>query len=89
MAMAYLDNACSLKSHFSTVQALVLQGELLQVQGNGGPEAARADKGVRKAGEAAARAQGLRAVQEEGRVQAEGSTHAKTGRGNKSSNGDV
>ena len=73
------------RSHIiSVVQAVVLQGQLLQVQEHGDPEAARADKGVREAGEAAARAQGLWAVQEEGRVQTEGGPHAKTGREQKS-----
>ena len=59
------------------MQALVLQGQLLHVQEDGGAEAARAAEGLREAGEEAEGAQVSGSVEEEGRRQGQGSSDEK------------
>ena len=60
--------------HFS-VQAVVLQGQLLDVQEDGGAEAEGVDQGVRETGEEDQGAQVPRTVEEEGRGQTEECAH--------------
>ena len=62
-----------------SVQALVLQGQLLHVQEDGCAKAPRADEGVRKAGEEAEGAESCWPVEEEGGGEAEGGAHAEAG----------
>ena len=54
------------------MQALVLQGQLLHVQEDGGAEAARVAKGLREAGEEVEGAQVTGTVKEEGRRKGQG-----------------
>ena len=60
------------------MQALVLQGQLLDVQEDGRPEAAGADQGLREPGEEDQGPEVARPVEEEGRGQNEGRSLKET-----------
>merc|ERR1719317_868679 len=62
-----------------SMQALVLQGQLLDVQEDGAAEKTRTDKRLRKAGEETEGVEGGGAEQEEGRVEAEGGADQEAG----------
>ena len=57
------------------MQTVVLQGQLLDVQEDGGAEAEGVDQGVRETGEENQGAQVSRTVEEEGRGQTEECAH--------------